>query len=192
MIGYSMSSLEEEEEGVWGGHTCQLIQTTMGKKNAKDMRRRVTQRMGCWFLEKCFWRLDIQRQIGHMVHPLPYKASLITRNPFMRWLFACNATNMGLMRSTGAAWRRWRLPTITKWISENPDVLCIESDSAVGLLERCFIELCVVHTDLCPPKIFFELLSQCCVSNVFLAFSSHNSDRLIAILLNWIIPCSLV
>lgn len=76
---------------------------------------------------------------------------------------------------------RQRLPTITKRISENPDVLCIESDSAVGLLERCFIELCVVHRDLYPPQIFFELLSQCCVSNVFLAFSSHNSDRLIAI-----------
>lgn len=73
---------------------------------------------------------------GHMVNRLPYEASLITRNPFMRWLFACNATNMGPMRNTGAAWRRRRLPTITKRISENPDVLCIESDSAVGLSER--------------------------------------------------------
>lgn len=118
---------------------------------------------------------------GHMVHRLPYDASLTTRNPFMRWLSACNATNLGLMRNTGAAWRRRRLPTITKRISENPDVLCIQSDSAEGLLERCLIELCALHRDLYPPKIFFELLYQCCVRNVFFDIFTPNSDRLIAI-----------
>lgn len=118
---------------------------------------------------------------GHMVHRLPYEASLTTRNPFMRWLSACNATNLGLMRNTGAAWRRRRLPTITKRISENPDVLCIQSDSAEGLLERCLIELCEVHRDLYPAKIFFELLYQCCVRNVFFDIFTPNSDRLIAI-----------
>lgn len=57
---------------------------------------------------------------GHMVHRFPYEASLTTRNPFMRWLSACNATNLGLMKNTGAVCQRRGLSTVPKRISENP------------------------------------------------------------------------
>lgn len=88
---------------------------------------------------------------GHMVHQFPYEASLTTRNPFMRWLSVCNATNLGLMKNTGATCQRWGLSTIPKRISESPDVSDIEFVSAVliptGLLKRCLMGLCGVYRE---------------------------------------------
>lgn len=59
---------------------------------------------------------------GNAVHRFPYEASHTTRNPFMRWLSECNATNLGLMKNTGAERQRWRLSAISKRIFERPDV----------------------------------------------------------------------
>lgn len=66
---------------------------------------------------------------GNMVHRFPYEASHTTRNLFMRWLSECNATNLGLMKNTGAEWQQRRLSAISKRIFERPDVVCNEFNS---------------------------------------------------------------
>lgn len=85
---------------------------------------------------------------GHMVHRFPYEASHTTRNPFMRWLSECNATNLGLMKNTGAECQQRGLSSIPKRIFESPDVPCIEFDSTVfiptGALKGCLIRLYTV------------------------------------------------
>lgn len=116
-----------------------------------------------------------------MVHRLPYEDSLITRNPFMRWLFACTATNMGLMRNTGVAWQRQRLLTITKRISGNPDELCIESDAAVELLERYLLSYVWSIEIYIHLKYFWNYCLSAASVTCSLVFSSRNSDRLIVI-----------
>lgn len=55
---------------------------------------------------------------GNMVRRFSREASHATRNPFMRWLSGCNATNLGLMKSTGAGHQRGGLLAIYKRISE--------------------------------------------------------------------------
>lgn len=98
---------------------------------------------------------------GHMVQRFPYEPSLTTRNPFMRWLSACNATNLGLMKNTGAVCQQWELSAIPKRISESPDVPCVEFDSAVlslqGLLKRCLISLYIVYRVLYTTEIFLNV-----------------------------------
>lgn len=86
---------------------------------------------------------------GHMVQRFPYEASHTTRNLFTRWLSGCNATNLGLMKNTGAECQQRGLSTIPKRIFESPDVPCIEFDSTLfipaGLLKGCIIRLYTIY-----------------------------------------------
>lgn len=59
----------------------------------------------------------------------------------MRWLSERNATNLGLMKNTGAECQQWGLSTIPKRIFESPDVPCIEFDSTVFILAEAFKKL---------------------------------------------------
>lgn len=65
---------------------------------------------------------------GNMVSRFSREASHATINPFMGWLSGCNATNLGLMKSTGADHQRGGLLAISKRIFRRPDVLCNEID----------------------------------------------------------------
>lgn len=125
MIEHSMSSQGEN-------NTCWCLQTLMKKINkCKRHDGEGDSDHGVLISGKVPQEAGSMKTDGHMVHRFPYEASLTTRNPFMRWLSACNATNLGLMKNTGAACQQWGLSTIPKRISESPDVPCIEFDSAV-------------------------------------------------------------
>lgn len=69
----------------------------------------------------------------------------------MRWLSECNATNLGLMRNTGAVCQQRGLSTIPKRISESTDVPFIEFDSTVFIPKGAFkgrvIRLYTVYTE---------------------------------------------
>lgn len=122
---------------------------------------RVTQTTGCWFLGKCLGRLEVRRQMATWCTDSPMR--LHSQQEIHLW--------DGSPRVMPQIWVWWRTqeprasngdsqPSL-KGFLRTPDVPCIESDSAVGLLERCLIGLYAVHREIHIQPKYFELLCQC-------------------------------